>query len=407
MKMPVYTPVWNWRNKKNKSERYPVHIRIHLAGDDKYEPVQVPQKVGKNEWTDKAGSWVKNTHPFAFEINNAIKAKLDILDALVKRYYEAKKSLNYPLIFRELQKNNNTNSFNTYFKDYITDPRETVDEETLKRYAACLQHLNRFNKAITFNDLSSELFLDFKKYLEDTATLVGSTINGYFNAIKKVVYWSRKDHHITKEHQESIFEDVHIKVGKAKKDHLELDEVKEWIDYQFTEQFRVYERDRDMFQLLIYTGYYYNDLRELLKSEYKKDPEYGPYLKSDRYKNDNLAIIPLWKFPKAVDLIEKYRDSDTKSPYLLRRDAFIEDQPFNRNLKVIAGEKMLGWKRNVYNKLGRTTNSQLWIRFGAKRSIVSKMMGHEKEETTSAYFEVNVRDVIEGTKDIDFTSLGL
>jgi hypothetical protein len=28
------------------------------------------------------------------------------------------------------------------------------------------------------------------------------------------------------------------------------------------------------------------------------------------------------------------------------------------------------------------------------------MLGHEKEETSNAYYEVNVADVIEGTKDV-------
>jgi hypothetical protein len=49
----------------------------------------------------------------------------------------------------------------------------------------------------------------------------------FFNAIKKVVFWARKDTHISKEHEETIFEDVHIKIGKAKKDHLEVEEVKQ------------------------------------------------------------------------------------------------------------------------------------------------------------------------------------
>ncbi len=44
--------------------------------------------------------------------------------------------------------------------------------------------------------------------------------NGYFNAVKEVAYWSRKYNHITKEQQELAFEDVHIKLGKTRKDFL-------------------------------------------------------------------------------------------------------------------------------------------------------------------------------------------
>lgn len=70
-------------------------------------------------------------------------------------------------------------------------------------------------------------------------------------------------------------------------------------------------------------------------------------------------------------------------------------------------KKILGWDRPIKNKLGRNTNAQLYIRFGANRPIVSKMLGHDKEETTSNYFAVNIREVIEGVKDINFDKLDI
>ena len=130
------------------------------------------------------------------------------------------------------------------------------------------------------------------------------------------------------------------------------------------------------------------------------------YFYSERFKNDGLAIIPLWKFPHAMKLIDKYRSTDPNDKYLLRRDCFITDQVFNWRIKEIA-KKILGWDRPIKNKLGRNTNAQLYIRFGANRPIVSKMLGHDKEETTSNYFDVNIREVIEGVKDINFEKLGI
>ena len=375
-----------------------------MAGDSKYHPIEVPRQVRAEEWAGKPNSWVKNTHPFAFEINNRIKETIDLLDELIKRYFNAKKNLTYPIVFKELQKNNNANLFNTYFDEARKDPPETLDGETMKRYKACLGHLNTFNPAISFHELSDQLFQSFKKHLE-TEGLAGSTINGYFNAIKKVVHWARKDNHITKQHEESIFEDIHIKIGKPKKDHLEIEEIKAWKNFIFPERNKSLARDRDLFLLLIYTGFYYSDLKEALKADLRKDHEYGYYLYSDRYKNENLAIVPLWKFPYALELVEKYKSKDPKDPYLINRAHLTDDHPFNRNLKAIA--KLLGWEKNMYNKLGRNTNSQLYIRFGADRPIVSRMMGHEKEATTSAYYEVNIRDIIEGVKDIDFVKLAI
>jgi site-specific recombinase XerD len=402
MKLPTYRPVWNYRNAVNKNGRYMIHIEIYISRQVKreYEEVEVPLKVAKDEWCGKPGSWVKINHPYAFEINEAIREKLALLTDLNKRYYAAKKSLTWPLIKKELQRNNNTNSFLAYFREVIRDPPETLDDSTIDRYKVTLKHLTLWRPDMTFNDLSEELFREFKKYLEQQKDLAGSTINGYFNACKKVVDWARKDNHISKEHEDSIFEDIHFSIGKPKKDRLELDEITAWKNHEFGDREATQERDRDLFLIQIYTGYYYNDLRELLKSEFKKDPEFGPYFQRARYKNDNQAIVPIWKFKNAAVLIEKYRSKDYKDPYFFRRDIFTEDQPYNRNLKRIA--RRLGWQKNVYNKMGRNTNAQLCIRFGGKRPVVSRMLGHEKEETTSSYYEVNVADVIEGTRDINF-----
>jgi site-specific recombinase XerD len=399
--MPSYRVMWNYRRMTNQSGLYKIHIEINLnrKGDRKYEEIKVPEKIGKQHWSGKENSWVKNTHPYAFEINEAIKAKLYLLSNLNKRYYLANKALSWPQIKRELQLNNNTDSFLTYFDSVIKCPKEDLDESTLDRYKVTLGHLKRWRPGITFVDLSEELFQEFKIYLSQQKELVGSTINGYFNSIKKVISWARKDNFVSKEYVESIFEDIHIKIGKPAPDHLEIHEITAWKNHDFQGANAALERDRNIFLIQIYTGCYYNDLREMLKTELKTDPEYGPYLLTGRYKNDNLSIIPLWKFKNAWPLIQKYLSHDPKDPHLFRRDIFIEDQPYNRSLKRIA--EMLKWTRNVYNKLARKTNSQLYIRFGSNVPIVSKMLGHEKQETTNAYFEVNIIEVIEGTKAVD------
>jgi integrase len=401
MNLPTYTPVWNWRNAKNGNGRYKIHICIYLDGDRRYPEVEIPLKVAQSEWDDKPNAWVKNTNPYSFEINQAIAAKLELLTNLNKRYFLEKKRLTFPIILRELKMNNNDQSFNLYFEQVIKDPPETLDGITINRYHSALMNLNKFDPAIRFNDLSEDLFQKFKKHCLEKQKLAGSTTNGYFNACKKVVSWARKDHHITKAHEESIFEDIHIKVGKPKKDRLEIEEISQWKNHDFKGKNPTQERDRDIFLFQIYTGFYYNDVRELQKSEFRKDPEYGYYIQSGRYKNDNLAIVPLWKFKNALHLIEKYKNQDPKDPHLFRRDIFTADQPYNKNLKRVAKDH-LKWDRNLYNKIARNTNSQLYIRFGAKRPILSKMLGHEKEETSNAYYEVNIAEVIEGTKDVNF-----
>lgn len=83
----------------------------------------------------------------------------------------------------------------------------------------------------------------------------------------------------------------------------------------------------------------------------------------------------------------------------------VEEPAFNRNLKIIAN--LAGITKTVTNKVARHTNAQLWVRYGAERQVISKMMGHTREETTTNYFDVNIPEIIEGTRRVDFKKLGI
>jgi site-specific recombinase XerD len=399
--MPTYTPVWNYRGKVNQCGLYSIHIELYVSRTNRrYYEIPVPLKVAKNEWSGKPDNWVKITHPYAFEINNKISDTLNVLKELNKRYYNMNKPLTMFLILKELNKDYNLDSFNEFFRHIILDPPESLDSETMKRYDAALKKLDKFNRDITFADLSESLFEEFKKFLEQKEGLAPSTIKGYFNACIKVVEWARKDNQITKEHQETIFEDITVSPGKSKKENLSVEQVSYWKNFEFTPKQKTQKRDRDIFLILIYTGWYYNDFKEALKTDLRKDPDLGYYIDKGRYKNDHQAIIPLWLFKNAIPLMSKYFCNDPKSPYLFRRDIIQEDQPFNRNLKKIC--RIIGWTGiNLKNKMGRTTYSQLLIRYGAERAMVPKMMGHEDEKSAAEYFDINLADIIEGVKKVD------
>ena len=104
MILPTFKPVINWRKEVNKSRLYSIYLRITLRGVHKYYLIPLPQKVALDQWTGKEYAWVKNSHPYAFEINDLIAEKKNILAELIRRYYLAKKSLTidsgpwYPLV---------------------------------------------------------------------------------------------------------------------------------------------------------------------------------------------------------------------------------------------------------------------------------------------------------------------
>ena len=113
----------------------------------------------------------------------------------------------------------------------------------------------------------------------------------------------------------------------------------------------------------------------------------------------------MYKFPHSDYLLNKYRDQDQKNDFLFSPALFIDSHVYNRTLKKIA--KDLGINKDITGKVARHTNAQLWIRYGADRPVVSKMLGHTKEETTKHYYRINIPEIIEGTKNVDFVKLAI
>jgi site-specific recombinase XerD len=47
-------------------------------------------------------------------------------------------------------------------------------------------------------------------------------------------------------------------------------------------------------------------------------------------------------------------------------------------------------------KVARHTNAQFWISYGAESAVLSKMLGHTKQETTRNYYNVDLPKIFEG-----------
>ena len=414
IRIPTIAVKHNWRKVPNQSGYYPVHISVYLSGENaRYYPIKLPSKIHADQWLGKENHWVKNNHPFYFEINSKIAETVYRLYELVKRFYAQNKPLTFYSIEKELMLRGERNIFNDYFHNYINHPPETVrlDYVTWEKYKACLLHLDNFQKKISFSQIDETLIARFKNYLSNLKGRNGkmnpATIKSYFDKLKVVLnYAAKKDHFLDAKEIENYFEEIKITVPVRKEgQHLEIEELQKLRALIFDKKDFSLERDRDIFLFQVYTGFYYNDLLILKKSQLFNDIEHGHYIIAERDKNEHATIIPLFKFPYAAEIMKRYRDNNPANDLLFKKEIFIEVQTYNRNLKLLAKRAKI--QRPLSNKIGRHTNAQMWIRFGADRPVLSKMMGHEKEQTTQNYYKVGLREVIEGTKRIDFEQLDI
>ncbi len=404
MIIPNIGIIFNWRKDVRISEIYPIHIRIQIGSTSRYYKIEVPKKVSYAEWSGQEDNWVKPAHPFAFEINNKIREKKNIIFDLIKRSYNFNKNLSFETIFSHLKKKGEVNSLYEFMQTYINKPPEKLEENTLKKYRTTLSHLKKFKLQVFFSDIDNMFIKDFYAFMQTNLNLEGAACKKYMEAFKKVIRQARKENYIDPTQIEFLFDEVRIKVPKPKQTFLDPKEIKLLRDLKFQKGKEFLERDRDFFLFQIYTGYYYKDLAIFTKDQLLEDEEYGFMILGARDKNGNQTIIPLFKFPYAVSIIKKYKAEKEKKS-VFDKSYLIEEPAYNRNLKEIA--KLAGITKSVSNKVARHTNAQLWVRYGAKGAILSKMMGHAKEETTKNYYDVNIPEIVEGARLIDFTKLGI
>ncbi|MFT3932834.1 MAG: site-specific integrase [Chitinophagaceae bacterium] len=402
--MPTIAVVINWRNQQNISGLYPIHIRIGIHDEYRYYRIVTPAKVKLIEWSGVEDAWVKQVHEFAFEINNKIIEKKRIIQDLIKRSYSFNKPVTFEMIFHHLKRKGDIASFYDFMDGYIKRPPEVLAENTLKKYRTALKHLKTFKRSLSFPEIDNLLIRDFHKYMQTKLKLEGAACKKYMDAIKRVIRQARKENYLDPTQMEFLFDDVKIKIPKAKRTFLEPQEIKAWKAVKFTNSQKYLERDRDMFLFQVYTGYYYKDLSIFTKDQLMIDEQYGYFIIGERDKNGNQTIIPLFKFPYASTIIDKYMATE-KEKKVFSVNAIIEEAVYNRHLKDIA--KMAGINKSVSNKVARHTNAQLWIRYGADRPVLSKMMGHTQEKTTKNYYDVNIPEIVEGTKRVDFKKLGI
>jgi hypothetical protein len=69
MQMAYRTVVFNWRNQETISGQYSIHLRITIDRKAGYYPIPVLLKITPEQWSGREDNWVKNIHPYAFELS--------------------------------------------------------------------------------------------------------------------------------------------------------------------------------------------------------------------------------------------------------------------------------------------------------------------------------------------------
>lgn len=376
-----FKPIYNRNNTKTKGGIHTIHLRVTIDRESKYFNLNLP-KIKKEYWAGRENKWIKDTHPQNHLFNKAIMDRISDLQAHVNKLF----FLNKPITFNKLreffERRGDKESFNDYIDYYLANIK-FGSENTRKKYNTFKKHLNKFNPKIKFNELEESLFFEYRDYLLKKG-LVGSTVIKYFNPFKKIIKHALKNDYLIRD----PFYEVKLDIQESVVDRnpLSVNEIQEILNLTFEKKGEEYlELHRDIFVFECLSGLYYSDVQGLTPDNLQ-ETEAGIVLVGKRFKNDFRYVVPLYKFPDALRLIEKYKGSgDNLFPT-------VTEQAFNRALKIIGS--MAEIKKKLYNKVGRHTFCELLISKGYTAEYVAKMAGHQDPKTTKRYFELSTSHVV-------------
>ncbi len=392
----TFTPVFNRKGAKSKSGLYSIHIRVTIDRITDYINPKLP-KIEKKYWSGKQNKWIKESHLSSFEINSLLQRKISDLDKFIVKLLIWEKPITHDAIKEFYTLKGDGSIFNEFIEEYIRTVRG-IAPNTLKAYKTFEKHLNAFNPRIRFSDLNEDLLSKFKVYLEDEKELGGAAVKKYFDKFKVVCKAAVKKNLLDLNHNPFTTTDIKIKVDQAKRTYLQIAEIKKLKIASLKDKQLI--RIRDLFLFQIYSGMYLSDLRKLKKVNLIMT-ELGYYIVDDRSKNRNQMIVPIYKFPNATEIIDKYSQSNTDFVF----PDIGTDQYYNRQLKELGDLAKLD--KSLTNKVGRHTNAQLWIGLGVERQFVSKMLGHTNEATTQHYYDIDIVNLNDKLGNVNFEKLGI
>jgi site-specific recombinase XerD len=368
-------------NYKNKEGLSPVMLRIYL-NNERLPIGSAGVAVDPKQW-DNDKNRLKGRTTEVLQINQ----QLDNIQAGIQsifRRLELSENLSLELIKSEyLGKKEQTETVLTLFDKHNNDMRTQVNisisSATLQKYENCKRHLTNFLKTkysrsdLKLSEMTPVVIHDFQVYLLSVAKCMQSTTTKNLKLLKTIILFGRKLGLITHD----PFRELRIHTKPVDRGFLTDSEITAIIQKKIT--FPRLDAVRDIFIFSCFTGLAYIDVANL-KEENIVEIEGQKWIMTKRQKTGIATNIILLDIPRKI--IEKYADT-RKDDKLL---PVLSNQKMNAYLKEIGD--LCGIKRPLTTHLARHTFATMSLSKGVPIETVSKMLGHNKIQTTQTYAKI-------------------
>jgi site-specific recombinase XerD len=368
--------------RKNSRGEYSVRIRVTLNRQTIY--LSTGHHVREADWAGKPNEWIKLSTPDALRFNKLISKRIAEIREWELRQEDFGNTVSLGALKTFFERRGEKNLFLTYAEEYVSKIRGKSDN-TLKLYRTFLRHFANFEPTVSFNHINPDFIVRFLKWLVAQG-MAGISAHKYFKPFRLICREAVKDGYLEKDPFFGVALSKVVKPAKAKKRiYLEREEIALIKSAPLPGHL---QKVRTWFLFSFYAGFYYSDLRTLRWSSIKAS-KHGPYIETNRFKNDQAYCSPIYAFENALAILDLQRG---QHPELVFPDT-ISEQKYNGKLKEMSN--LIGLGKPIMNKTARHSYVQFLKSQGLPTSIVQTMVGHTREATTKEYFQLSITDVSE------------
>jgi len=327
-----------------------------------------------------------------FEVQDVIPTPQQLKNAFNDRYKQPE-----PEIKPEKEKIPQSVIFVKAFKQFIKEcgSQNSWGNATYEKFAAVKNHLDGFDKNLSFETLTESKLMDYVNYLRGSMDMRNTTIEKQISYLKWFLRWSTKKGY----NSNRDFEEFKPKLKSTKKKVIFLTwkELNQLRDCAIPETKKYLERVRDVFLFSCFTGLRHSDIYNLRRSDIKEN-----HIEITTIKTADSLIIDLNNHSKTV--LEKYKDVHFESDKAL---PVISNQKMNDYLKELAelaeinepvretyykGSERIEEVTPKYALLGTHAGRRTFIcnalSLGIPPQVVMKWTGHNDYKAMRPYIDI-------------------
>jgi integrase/recombinase XerD len=382
------------KNKIDKSGEAPLYLR--LIKDRKTKFISLSLKLNPNEW-DEDKQKVKKNHSNSARLNAFISqmvadARGDVADLERKNKSASARKL------KEAIKGKPLTNFFEYSYNRCEKQKDTLALSTYNNYKNYLKKFEKYigHKDLMFEDITVTTLKDYAGYCSTTLGNNNTTINFSLKILNLMFKEAQREDLVPLNH--FPFSKFKVKKAKSTKRYLTAEQLAAFIKLEASGKARA-QVIKDMFIFSVFAGgLRFGDVIELKWSNYNSKEQ---KITKNIRKTNRQHSIKIGQ--KAIDILEKYKTSETKQDDIIFPFANIDKDYFidrERRAKVVGQAialssmyltrmgKSLELPFSLTFHISRHTFATRALNNGMRIEHVSKLMDHSDIGITQVYAKI-------------------